>query len=81
MVQSRANLIVLQVLVGVLAIGLWHVLTVTNVLPPFFFSTPGDVFSRVVKWFAEGTIWRHLWITLVESVLAFVIGSAGIILR
>ena len=77
LVQSRANLIVLQVLVGVLAIGLWHVLTVTNVLPPFFFSTPGDVFSRVVKWFAEGTIWRHLWITLVESVLAFVIGSAA----
>jgi NitT/TauT family transport system permease protein len=77
LVQSRANLIVLQVLVGVLAIGLWHVLTVTNVLPPFFFSTPGDVFSRVVKWFREGTIWRHLWITLVESVLAFVIGSAA----
>ena len=68
--RSRANLIVLQVLVAVLAIGLWHVLTATNVLPPFFFSTPLDVFSRVVKWLAEGTIWRHLWVTLVESVLA-----------
>jgi len=68
---------VLQVLVAVLAIGLWHVLTATNVLPPFFFSTPVDVFSRVVKWFAEGTIWRHLWVTLVESVLAFVIGSGA----
>jgi len=75
--RSRANLIVLQVLVAVLAIGLWHVLTATNVLPPFFFSTPSDVFSRVVKWFAEGTIWRHLWVTLVESVLAFVIGSGA----
>jgi len=75
--RSRANLIVLQVLVAVLAIGLWHVLTATNVLPPFFFSTPLDVFSRVVKWFAEGTIWRHLWVTLVESVLAFVLGSAA----
>ncbi len=77
MARSRANLIVLQVLVAVLAIGLWHVLTATNVLPPFFFSTPLDVFSRVVKWFAEGTIWRHLWVTLVESVLAFVIGSGA----
>ena len=77
MARSRANLIVLQVLVAVLAIGLWHVLTATNVLPPFFFSTPSDVFSRVVKWFAEGTIWRHLWVTLVESVLAFVIGSGA----
>ena len=77
MARSRANLIVLQVLVAVLAIGLWHVLTATNVLPPFFFSTPSDVFSRVVKWLAEGTIWRHLWVTLVESVLAFVIGSGA----
>src|SRR5262249_38705759 len=31
--------------------------------------------------FVEGTIWKHLWITLVESVLAFVIGSvAGILI-
>jgi NitT/TauT family transport system permease protein len=77
LVQSRSSLIALQILVGVLAIGLWHVLTATNVLPPFFFSTPADVFSRVVKWFAEGTIWRHLWVTLVESTLAFVIGSGA----
>ena len=49
-------------------------------VPPFFFSTPGDVIGRIVKWFAEGTIWRHLWITLAESALAFVIGSVGGIL-
>ena len=49
-------------------------------LPPFFFSTPLDVASRVIKWFVEGTIWKHLWITLVEAILAFVIGSlAGVL--
>src|SRR5262249_5103509 len=36
-----------------------------------------DVAARIVKWFVEGTIWRHLWITLVEALLAFVIGSLG----
>jgi NitT/TauT family transport system permease protein len=58
-------------------------------LPPFFFSTPHDVVQRIIKWFAptcsplsflcifSGTIWRHLWITLVESLLAFLIGSIG----
>ena len=46
-------------------------------MPPFFFSTPLDVATRIVKWFVEGTIWRHLWITLVEAMLAFVIGSVG----
>ena len=47
----------------------------------FFFSTPSDVAARIVKWFVDGTIWKHLWITLVESVLAFVIGSvAGVLI-
>jgi NitT/TauT family transport system permease protein len=74
---SRTTLVLLQVLVAIVAIWLWHVLTATDVLPPFFFSTPADVFWRIIKWFAEGTIWRHLWVTLVESVLAFVIGSGA----
>ena len=80
--MSRLTLVTLQLLVAVVAIALWHVLTTVPIggvklLPPFFFSTPGDVAARIVKWFAEGTIWRHLWITLVEALLAFVIGSVG----
>ena len=83
--MSRTRLLVLQILVGVGSLGLWHVLTSAALfaappLPPFFFSTPGDVASRIVKWFADGTIWRHLWVTLVEAVLAFAIGSiAGVL--
>jgi NitT/TauT family transport system permease protein len=88
--MNRAKLLFLQILVAVVSIGLWHVLTrypicglsyigrendCLTVLPPFFFSTPLDVASRVIKWFVEGTIWKHLWITLVEAILAFVIGS------
>ena len=80
--MSRIQLLALQLLVAVVTVLLWHVLTTVPIggvklLPPFFFSTPGDVGARIVKWFVEGTIWRHLWITLVESVLAFVIGSVA----
>jgi NitT/TauT family transport system permease protein len=83
--MPRSQLIVLQVLVAVVAIGAWQVLTSVPIhgvilLPPFFFSQPGDVVLRIVKWFADGTIWKHLWITLEESLLAFVIGSfAGVL--
>jgi NitT/TauT family transport system permease protein len=71
-----------QVLVAVIGLALWHVLSTYEIfgvtlLPPFFFSNPFDVAARVFKWFAEGTIWRHLRVTLTESVLAFVIGSIG----
>ena len=80
--MSRAKLLLLQVIVAVVAVALWHVLSTDDyfgvaVLPPFFFSTPGDVAARVVRLFAGGTIWRHLWVTLAESMLAFAIGSIG----
>jgi NitT/TauT family transport system permease protein len=84
--MNRVTLIALQVLVAVIALVIWHLLTTVPVsggkplFPPFFFSTPLDVWGRIVKWFSEGTIWRHLWITLVEAMLAFVIGSLGGIL-
>jgi NitT/TauT family transport system permease protein len=79
---SRVKLIALQVIVGVLAIGLWQLGTSVPIagsylLPPFFFSTPADVASRIIKWFVEGTVWRHLWITLYEAMMAFLIGSAA----
>ena len=80
--MSRANLILLQAIVAVVTIGLWYVLSTdayfgVAVLPPFFFSNPVDVGSQIVDWFVRGVIWKHLAITLWESILAFVIGSLG----
>jgi len=80
--MNRGWLLFLQLLVAIVAILLWHLLTTVPlfgriVLPPFFFSNPIDVGSQVVAWFVSGVIWKHLLITLVESMLAFVIGSIG----
>jgi NitT/TauT family transport system permease protein len=80
--MSRATLLLLQFLVAAVVIGLWYVLSTyeidgVTVLPPFFFSTPVDVAARIVRLFATGMIWKHLWVTLSESMLAFVIGSVS----
>jgi NitT/TauT family transport system permease protein len=80
MVQVR--LTVLQILVAIVAVLLWHVLTTYPVfgkilLPPFFFSNPVDVGNQIVVWLATRVLWKHLWVTLIESILAFVIGSIG----
>jgi NitT/TauT family transport system permease protein len=81
---SGLKLFLAQAAIAVLAIVLWHLLTTVPIggellLPPFFFSTPLDIANRVVRWFASGVIWKHLWVTLSESVLAFAIGSlAGV---
>jgi NitT/TauT family transport system permease protein len=79
---SRIGLLALQVLVAVVGIAAWQLLATVPifgriVLPPFFFSNPVDVGSQIVAWFASGIIWKHLAITLWESILAFAIGSLG----
>src|SRR6202023_3407721 len=78
--MSRVTLLALQVLVAVIGLALWQLLATVPIfgrmwLPPFFFSNPVDVAGQIVDWFASGVIWKHLLITLWESVLAFVIGS------
>lgn len=80
--MPRLKLLTCQLLVAVVIIGLWQLLTTVPIfgrmlLPPFFFSNPLDVGSQIVAWFSTGVIWKHLAITLWESILAFAIGSLG----
>src|SRR5213083_805245 len=66
-------------------LAFWHVATSPTLLPPFYFDNPhkaafffGEplkVLARTWDWFSSGTIYPHLWVTLLETVLAFVIGT------
>src|SRR5437868_13056196 len=80
--MSRLGLISLLLLVAIVGLALFQLFASVTVfgrmlLPSFFFSSPVDVFSQIVKWFSSGVIWKHLLITLWESILAFAIGSLG----
>src|SRR3954465_15585003 len=80
--MSRVRLVSLQVLVAIVALAVWQLLATVPVfgrllLPPFFFSNPIDVGSQIIDWFSRGVIWKHLFITLWESILGFAIGSLG----
>ena len=66
---------VFQLLLLIAVFVLWDVLTRTEILPPFFFGEPLVVLQRVWEWFSGGTIYRHLGVTLLETILAFVIGT------
>jgi NitT/TauT family transport system permease protein len=82
---NRANLAIWQWLLLVLCFVLWYVLTSPTLLPAFYFDDPNKaaflfgepqkVIVRIWQWFTSGEIYIHLWITLVETVLAFVIGT------
>lgn len=53
----------------------WYVLTATNILPPIVFGQPVRVFLQIVDWFVSGKIFLHLGVTVLETLLAFSIGT------
>ena len=60
---------------AVVLLGLWYAGTETAVLSPLFFGHPLKIFAVIGEWFASGDIWRHLAITITETLLAFASGT------
>jgi len=78
--MSDRRIVLYQVLLLVALFVIWDVLTRTEILPPFFFGEPLVVLQRVWEWFSGGTIYKHLGVTLIETILAFVLGTvAGLV--
>jgi NitT/TauT family transport system permease protein len=71
--------------------GFWYLMTEPGLIPPFyfddptrakfFFGQPLEVAKRIWNWFAGGSIYLHLGVTLIETLLAFAIGTVlGLVL-
>ncbi|HEX7139058.1 MAG TPA: ABC transporter permease, partial [Vicinamibacterales bacterium] len=73
---SRTSIRASQIALGVAILGFWQAGVSVKVLDPFFFSRPSDIAARIVTWVMSGSIWRHLAVTLEESLLGLIIGSA-----
>ncbi|MFT4183616.1 MAG: ABC transporter permease [Rhizobium sp.] len=80
--MTRPKLLACQLLVAIVIVVAWYLATSTHLFgnprtAAFFFADPLSVAARVGKWFTDGSIWYHLWVTLSESLLAFAIGAIG----
>jgi NitT/TauT family transport system permease protein len=84
---NQSNLRLWQVGLLIAIFAVWHVATKPGLIPPivfendqqaaFFFGEPLKIFSRIWAWFVgTGDIYQHLWVTLLETVLAFGLGTA-----
>ena len=63
--------------------AIWYALTTPGLVSEefakntaFFFGKPVQVLKVIGEWFTSGKIYPHLAITLIETLLAFVVGSA-----
>ncbi|HKX18367.1 MAG TPA: ABC transporter permease [bacterium] len=72
----RPRLLPYQIGILVAVLTVWQLAAQQHWLDPFFFSQPAAIGRRIVEWFASGFIYRHLWTTALETVLAFLAGAA-----
>jgi len=85
--RRPAHLRIYQLILVLAILAFWYVATSPTLLPPlyfdnpnkaaFFFGEPLEVAQRIGQWFVSGEIYRHLWVTLIETLLAFVIGTVS----
>jgi len=82
------NLRLWQLGILVLLFVFWHAMTKPGLIPPimfdndrqaaFFFGEPLKIFARIWAWFVtDADIYRHLWVTLAETMMAFGIGAVS----
>jgi len=82
---SRGRLLLYHALLLAAVFVFWYVMTEPGLIPPFYFDDPNRakfffgqplvVLRKIWVWFSGGTIYLHLAITLVETLLAFAIGT------
>lgn len=79
--RRHALVIALRIAVLVFVLGGWELAGRFKWIDPFFFSMPSLIFAQIVDWFENGTsqgpLLVQVWVTLEETMLGFLIGSAG----
>lgn len=60
---------------------IWELLASCGVINTFLFSSPSQIYSLFIKYMADGSLMKHVGISVLETVLGFVLGTMfGIII-
>lgn len=64
-----------RALLVVFIIAFWQISVDRRWLPRISFGTPRAVFDKLIEWLASPEIYYHIYLTLLESVLGFLVGA------
>jgi NitT/TauT family transport system permease protein len=79
-VNHRRLVLFLRIAVAVVTLAGWEGAVRYGLIDPFFFSQPSAIYTQLEGWLTEGTaqgpLWKELLVTMEETELGFLIGSA-----
>lgn len=65
-----------RILILVAVLGIWELCAQLKVIDPFITSSPSRVVSTIADLYKNGTLFYHIGITLMETIIGFVIAVA-----
>lgn len=65
-----------QIALFAIFLGLWQLFSTTGIIDPFFFSSPTRIVSTIAELARQGNLWVHIWTSLYETVIGFLLASA-----
>jgi len=72
--RNKILIYTLQISILIIFLVTWEVLSDKKIINSFIFSSPSRIIKTVIELFNNGTLLTHLFITLKELILAFLIG-------
>ncbi|WP_416066395.1 ABC transporter permease [Rhizobium sp. ZK1] len=66
----------IQIVLLVAIVGGWQLGVEVGFIDVFFFPAPVDIFNQVASWVVDTSFYSHVAITLTETVLGYLVGTA-----
>ena len=76
---KRRKIAILSSQFGLLALFLllWEILAKIGIIDAFLMSSPSRIWHTLVDLYKDGQLFYHLWISLLETLIGFLIGTIG----
>jgi len=65
-----------QVSLFLLFLGLWELFAYTEILDPFFFSSPSRIAVTIYDLASSGNLWIHIWTSTYETIIGFLLATS-----
>lgn len=73
--RRKVLTVVLQIGLLALFLGLWELVAEKGIVDPFIVSSPSRILNVIVKLYRQGGLFTHLWATLYETILGFLLST------
>ena len=74
MSKYRLKVLLTQTILVIIFLSIWEILSRTNVINSFIFSSPSKIFTTLLSLIKNGDLFIHLGVTFLEVLIAFAIG-------